>query len=107
MTETLKWVKKYSDNIYAFTVGSEGLYRNEQKEGTGYTADYILKQINTFKDTIYSDEYKLKQRVGTADSWNKYQDGTADPLISGGVDLMYVPRNCTDFVKIAHTSTGS
>lgn len=30
-----------------------------------------------------------KFKVGTADSWNKYQDGTADPLIkSGGADIL-------------------
>lgn len=27
--------------------------------------------------------------IGTADSWNKFQDGTADPIIQGGVKLMY------------------
>lgn len=27
-------------------------------------------------------------KVGTADSWNKYQDGTADALITGGVDIL-------------------
>jgi glucan 1,3-beta-glucosidase len=27
-------------------------------------------------------------KVGTADSWNKYQDGTADALIKGGVDIL-------------------
>lgn len=27
-------------------------------------------------------------KVGTADSWNKYQDGTADALIAGGVDIL-------------------
>lgn len=26
--------------------------------------------------------------VGTADSWNKYADGTADPLIQGGVKYL-------------------
>ena len=27
-------------------------------------------------------------RVGTADSWNKYADGTADAVIQGGVDIL-------------------
>jgi glucan 1,3-beta-glucosidase len=27
-------------------------------------------------------------KIGTADSWNKYADGTADPLIKGGVKLL-------------------
>lgn len=31
-----------------------------------------------------------KIKVGTADSWNKYADGTADALIQGGVEFLYV-----------------
>ena len=27
-------------------------------------------------------------KVGTADSWNKYADGTADDVIRGGVKLL-------------------
>ena len=107
MDEVLLHAKPYSDQIYAFTIGSEGLYRHEQNSTTGYEADYILKQINTFKDTIYSDKYNLPQKVGTADSWNKYQDGTADPLISGGVDLMYEWRMVHPFCKIAYMNAGS
>ena len=81
--EVLKWTKTYADQIYGFTVGSEGLYREEQKPGTGYEADYILDKINKFKDDL-----DIEKPVGTADSWNKYQDGTADPLIQGGVKLL-------------------
>ena len=29
-------------------------------------------------------------KVGTADSWNKFQDGTADAIITGGVDIIMV-----------------
>ncbi|KAL9103793.1 MAG: hypothetical protein Q9163_001202 [Psora crenata] len=88
MDEVMKHAKEYSNSIYAFTVGSEGLYRQEQKPGTGYTADYILDKINQLKKAL--QDAGMTQKVGTADSWNKYQDGTADPLISGGVDLMLV-----------------
>ena len=84
--ETLKYAKEYSDQVYAFTVGSEGLYRDEQKPGTGYKADYILDKINKFKKSV--EDAGLSQKVGTADSWNKYQDGTADALIEGGVKLL-------------------
>ena len=84
----MKYAKEYSDSIYAFTVGSEGLYRQEQKPGTGYTADDILDKINQMKKAV--EDAGMTQKVGTADSWNKYQDGTADPLISGGVNFMYV-----------------
>ena len=30
-------------------------------------------------------------KIGTADSWNKFQDGTADPIIKSGVKLMFDP----------------
>ncbi|KAL9638305.1 MAG: hypothetical protein Q9164_001633 [Protoblastenia rupestris] len=88
LDEIMKYAKEYSDSIYAFTVGSEGLYRQEQKPGTGYTATDILDKINQLKKAL--KDAGLTQKVGTADSWNKYQDGTADPLITGGVDLMLV-----------------
>lgn len=29
-------------------------------------------------------------KVGTVDSWNKFQDGTADAIITGGVDIIMV-----------------
>lgn len=84
--EVLKFASQYSDTIYAFTVGSETLYRNEQKSDTGLTAQQLLDKINDFKTA--ASAAGLSQKVGTADSWNKYQDGTADPLITGGVNLM-------------------
>lgn len=81
---------EYYDSIYAFTVGSEGLYRHQQhaKDGVanidpGYEDTEILKRINDLKKAING-----KKKVGTADSWNKYQDGGADALISGGVDIL-------------------
>jgi glucan 1,3-beta-glucosidase len=36
-------------------------------------------------------------KVGTADSWNKYQDGTADPLIKGNVDIGLCHQNVQPF----------
>ena len=58
------------------TVGSETLYRGN------YTGAELLSKINEVK-AILPDT-----KVGTADSWNKYADGTADALIRGGVDLL-------------------
>lgn len=64
------------DTVYAITVGSETLYRGN------FTGEELLGKINEvqemFPDTL----------IGTADSWNKYDDGTADPLIQGGVKLL-------------------
>ncbi|MCJ1312427.1 glycoside hydrolase 3 protein [Agyrium rufum] len=59
--------------VYGITVGSEALYRGS------LTAEQLLSNINDIKKTFPG------MKVGTADSWNKYQDGTADPLIKGGV----------------------
>ena len=60
------------------TCGSETLYRGN------FTGDELLDKINTVKDQLPGI------KVGTADSWNKYADGTADALITGGVELLYV-----------------
>ena len=90
MKEILDHVQGYEDTIYAFTVGSEGLYRYEQsKKKVGYTTEDLLRRINSFKQQVSSAPYNLAKKVGTADSWNKYQDGTADGLVTGGVDLLY------------------
>lgn len=62
--------------IHAITVGSESLYRGDM------SADELLKRINQVKKEF------PKNTVGTVDSWNKFADGTADPLIQGGVNYM-------------------
>ena len=65
-----------ADAVYAITVGSETLYRGN------FTGPELLTHINDMKKAFPS------VKVGTADSWNKYQDGTADALITGGVKLL-------------------
>lgn len=60
----------------AITVGSETLYR-----GT-FTGQQLLDRINKVKAMFPT------VKIGTADSWNKFVDGTADPLITGGVEYM-------------------
>jgi len=69
------YATQYADQVYAVTVGSEVLYRGS------LTAEQLLADINEVKSILPNT------RIGTADSWNKYADGTADPLIKGGVDL--------------------
>lgn len=66
---------KYADQVYAVTVGSESLYRGN------FTGDQLLEKIKDVKKSL------PKAKVGTADSWNKYQDGTADPVVKGA-DIM-------------------
>jgi exo-beta-1,3-glucanase (GH17 family) len=64
--------------IDAITVGSETLYRGN------FTGPELLEKIQDVQRMF------PKVRVGTADSWNKYDDGTADALIQGGVSYLYV-----------------
>ncbi|KAJ9255195.1 CAZyme family GH17 [Paecilomyces variotii] len=64
------------DVVEAITVGSETLYR-----GT-FTGQQLLDRINKVKAMFPT------VKIGTADSWNKFVDGTADPLITGGVEYI-------------------
>ncbi|KAK4506457.1 hypothetical protein PRZ48_000189 [Zasmidium cellare] len=73
----VKYVPQYKDQVYAVTVGSETLYRGN------FTGEELLEKINDVKQALGGDV-----KTGTADSWNKYKDGTADALIKGGVDLL-------------------
>lgn len=72
------YAPQYADQVYAITVGSETLYRGN------FTGPQLLAKIQDVKSAV--PQFK----VGTADSWNKYQDGTADAVITGGVDILYV-----------------
>ncbi|KAJ5938099.1 Glucan 1-3-beta-glucosidase [Penicillium verhagenii] len=63
-------VPGYEDVVEAITVGSETLYRGDQ---TGPSLhNYIGLVANQFTSIT----------VGTADSWNKFADGTADDLFT-------------------------
>ena len=70
------WAPQYKAQVYAITVGSETLYRGN------FTGQQLLDIINGVKAQFPGI------KVGTADSWNKYADGTADPLVLGGVGLL-------------------
>ena len=75
------YAPQFPAQVYAVTVGSESLYRGN------FTGDQLLAKIKDVKSALPT------VKVGTADSWNKYQDGTADPIIKGGVDILYVVLN--------------
>lgn len=66
------------DVVYAITVGSEAMYRGN------FTGEQLLEKINEVQDLFPGIT------IGTADSWNKFTDGTADPLIRAGVKLFLV-----------------
>jgi glucan 1,3-beta-glucosidase len=71
--------KEFAPQIYAVTVGSETLYRGN------FTGSTLWDKIKIVKDKLPSTI-----KVGTADSWNKFADGTADDLIKKGVDILMV-----------------
>jgi len=73
---------KYADNIYGVTCGSETLYRGN------FTGEQLADKINTVK-TALKGVTSTPIKVGTADSWNKFADGTGDPVI-GAADMIFV-----------------
>ncbi|KAF1816948.1 glucan 1,3-beta-glucosidase-like protein [Eremomyces bilateralis CBS 781.70] len=78
-TEAVKeYGTKYEDQVYAITVGSETLYRGN------FTGAELLEKIQTVKKIMPNT------KVGTADSWNKYADGTADDVIRGKPDILLI-----------------
>ncbi|KAI4728553.1 putative glucan 1,3-beta-glucosidase [Aureobasidium sp. EXF-10728] len=71
------YVPQYRDQVYGVTVGSETLYRKT------FTGPQLLEKINDVRSVLPQGV-----KVGTADSWNKFADGTADAVIKGGVDFL-------------------
>ncbi|KAI5207346.1 putative glucan 1,3-beta-glucosidase [Aureobasidium subglaciale] len=71
------YVPQYRDQVYGVTIGSETMYRKT------FTGSQLLEKINDVKSLLPQGV-----KVGTADSWNKYADGTADAVIKGGVDFL-------------------
>lgn len=72
-----KVAPQFKDQIYAVTVGSETLYRGN------FTGEELKEKISTVKKAVPG------VKVGTADSWNKYADGTADAII-GTADIILI-----------------
>ncbi|KAI5369634.1 Putative glycoside hydrolase family 17, glycoside hydrolase superfamily [Septoria linicola] len=70
-------VPNFKEQVYAITVGSETLYRGN------FTGEELLEKIMDVKEALGGDV-----KVGTADSWNKWADGTGDAVIKGGVDII-------------------
>jgi hypothetical protein len=74
-----QYAPQYTDVVYAITVGSESLYRGN------FTGATLIAKMNDVRAATGN-----AFRIGTADSWNKYADGTADAVIQGGADLLLV-----------------
>lgn len=64
------------DTVRAITVGSEVLYRG------GLTAEQLLNRIQQVQKEFPD------LSVGFVESWNKLNDGTADPILQGGVNYV-------------------
>jgi glucan 1,3-beta-glucosidase len=62
---------QYTDSIYAVTVGN-------------FTGEELAAKITTVKSALPKGI-----KVGTADSWNKFADGTGDAII-GTADIIMV-----------------
>lgn len=68
-------VEQYGDTLFGITVGSEGIYR-----GT-YNAGQLTAWIGDMKKTFPNT------KIGTADSWSCYTNGSLDNVITSGIDL--------------------
>ena len=69
---------KYKETIYAVTVGSETLYRGD------FTGPELKKKIDTVREKLPKGI-----KIGTADSWNKFYDGTANAILPS-VDILLI-----------------
>lgn len=69
-------VEQYGDTLFGITVGSEGMYR-----GT-YDAQSLIGWIQDMKKTFPNT------KIGTADSWNCWNNGSMDGIIKSGIDLV-------------------
>jgi len=74
-----QWAPAYKDQVYAVTVGSETLYRGNF---TGPQLVTIMQATRAALNNMF--------RIDTADSWNKYADGTADAVIQSNPDILLV-----------------
>lgn len=93
-----------ASSVYAVTVGSESLYRK-------VSACTLLPRIVDARNTFS----RLVKRIGTVDSWNKFQDGTADPIITGncdgqpsapGINFLYTLIHAPDLEGAANMAEG-
>ncbi|KAF2813410.1 glucan 1,3-beta-glucosidase-like protein [Mytilinidion resinicola] len=73
---------KYANSIYGVTCGSETLYRGN------FTGEVLADKIKTVK-TALKGVTSTPIKVGTADSWNKFADGTGDAVVSVA-DMIFV-----------------
>ena len=68
-------IGQYSDALYGIAVGSEGIYRGTYSESdlTGW-----IGQVSQAFSGV---------KIGTADSWNSWANGSMDSIITSGIEL--------------------
>jgi len=74
-----QYAPNFKDQVWGVSVGSETLYRKN------FTGDQLVAKMLEVKNQL-----KGQFRIGTADSWNKFADGTADAVIKSNPDFLLV-----------------
>lgn len=72
-----QYAPQFKDQVYGITVGSETLYRGN------FTGEELADKMQEVKQLM--PDFK----IGTADTWNRWADGTADAVIRSA-DLILV-----------------
>jgi len=72
------YAPQYKDVVWGVSVGSETMYRKN------FTGAQLASKIQDVNNTLHG-----QFRLGTADTWNTYADGTADDLIKSGPDFLF------------------
>jgi glucan 1,3-beta-glucosidase len=67
-----KIAPEYVNELYGVSVGSETLYRKV------FDGEQLLQKILEIKNVLPDEVH----RIGTADTWNKIVDGTADAVVA-------------------------
>lgn len=75
----VQYAPQYADQVWGVSVGSETLYRGN------FTGPALVSKMQEVKNKLGG-----KFKIGTADSWNKYADGTADAVIQSKPDFLLV-----------------
>jgi glucan 1,3-beta-glucosidase len=71
---------QYIDQVYGLIVALHSLYQKEFNTG-----EQLLERMQRAKST-----FQGRFKIGTAEDWQKILDGTADVVIRGQPDFLYV-----------------
>jgi len=74
-----QYAVQYPDQVYGISVGSDTLFRGD------FTGQQLATRMQRVRSTL-NGQFK----IGIADSWTKFVDGTADPVIKAQPDFLLV-----------------